>query len=308
MKNLIFLSLFIPYLLTSCNFSNSRQANRQEKALSGSQGATIYDPIHHYWDNLNVRDTATLFRKEGGEQLLVDYLFLLNKTSAESAPGGLNTLLNKILGNQVLFDHFIGLIEKYLYHPDSPFRNEAEYISVLEYCIKDERLGPQYKIRPQYQLSLLYKNRVGHAAEDFNYITPSVFKGSLYKINAPLTLLLFYDPDCENCREIIRQLSSSKILKSMQRRKELQILAIYTANDLRLWKDHASSTPAEWIIGRDMQQIQKQKKYDLRAFPTFYLLDRDKKVLLKDPYMDVVMDTLVSISNKTMLNHRSGSM
>ncbi|RLJ79654.1 DUF5106 domain-containing protein [Pedobacter alluvionis] len=299
MKNLILIGLFITCLLTSCNVSTSKQAGHQDKpGVTGNFEETINNTIQHYWDNLNVIDTATLFRKEVGEQQLVDYLYLLNKTSAGSAHDGLITLLDKMLTNQALFDHFIGLIEKYLDHPDSPLRNEEQYISVLEYCIKDERLDARYKIRPQYQLSMLYKNRLGHAAEDFNYITPSANKGSLSKIDAPLTLLLFYDPDCENCRETISQLSNSKMLKAMQRKKELQVLAIYTADNLGLWKDYASSIPAEWINGSDKQQIHKQKKYDLRAFPTFYLLDKDKKVLLKDAYMDVVMDTLGTIANK----------
>lgn len=299
MKNLILIGLFIPCLLNSCNVSTSKQAGHQDKpGVTGNFEETINDTILHYWDNLNVSDTATLFRKEVGEQQLVDYLYLLNKTSAGSAHDGLITLLDKMLTNQALFDHFISLIEKYLDHPDSPLRNEEQYISVLEYCIKDERLDARYKIRSQYQLSMLYKNRLGHAAEDFNYSTPSADQGSLYKIDAPLTLLLFYDPDCENCRETISQLSNSKMLKAMQRKKELQVLAIYTADNLGLWKDYASSIPAEWINGSDKQQIHKQKKYDLRAFPTFYLLDKDKKVLLKDAYIDVVMDTLGTIANK----------
>ena len=41
--------------------------------------------------------------------------------------------------------------------------------------------------------------------------------------------------------------------------------------------------PKEWICTYDDGQvITKERLYDLRAIPTFYLLDREKRVLLKD--------------------------
>lgn len=306
MKNILFIGLFmfICSLLIFCGFFLSWPTDHQDIPDTADHDQKIIsNNLQHYWDNLNVRDTATLFRKEVGEQQLVDYLYLLDKASPDSARGGLMTLLDKTLTSQAVFDHFIGLIEKYLYHPDSPLRNDELYISVLEYYMQDERLDAEYKVSPQYQLSMLYKNRVGHAAEDFNYITPfGGNKGSLYSINAPLTLLLFYDPDCENCREIIRQLSNNLMLKSMQHKKELQVLAVYTADNIGLWQNYASSIPTEWVNGYDKQQINKQKKYDLRAFPTLYLLDKDKKVLLKDAYLDVIMDSLSVVERKKMIN------
>jgi thiol-disulfide isomerase/thioredoxin len=301
MKNILFILLFIAFCgsLAFCGLLLSWQQEQKDTPAPVSNASKdINYIVHHYWDNLNVTDTTTLFKKEAGEQQLIDYLYLLDKVSADSAYRSLITLLDKTLTHQAIFDHFIGLMEKYLYHPESPLRNEERYITVLEYCIQDKRLEAPYKIRAQYQLGMLYKNRVGHAAEDFNYITPSGNKGSLYSANAPLTLLLFYDPDCENCREIITQLSNNPMLKLMQHEKELQVLAVYTADNMRLWQDYASSIPTEWTNGYDKQQINKQKKYDLRAFPTLYLLDKDKKVLLKDTYMDVIMNSLSIAAHK----------
>jgi len=301
MKTLLFpgFFMFICCLLAFCGVFLSWQKGQQDTPVPVSNSSkAINHVVQHYWDNLDVTDTATLFTKEADEQQLVNYLYLLEKASPDSARSGLITLLDKTLIHQAVFEHFTGLIEKYLYHPESPLRNEEQYITVLEYYIQDERLDAEHKIRPQYQLSMLYKNRIGHAAEDFDYIMPSGKKGNLYSINAPLTLLLFYDPDCENCREIISQLSNSPILKSMQHKKGLQVLVIYTADNIRLWQDYAYSMPSEWVNGYDKQQINKQRKYDLRAFPTLYLLDKDKKVLLKDAYVDMIMDSLSATSKK----------
>ena len=41
--------------------------------------------------------------------------------------------------------------------------------------------------------------------------------------------------------------------------------------------------PKEWMCTYDDGQvITKERLYDLRAIPTFYLLDENKKILLKD--------------------------
>jgi len=41
--------------------------------------------------------------------------------------------------------------------------------------------------------------------------------------------------------------------------------------------------PKNWIHGRDENEyLYKNKVYDLYAIPTIYLLDKNKKVILKD--------------------------
>lgn len=46
---------------------------------------------------------------------------------------------------------------------------------------------------------------------------------------------------------------------------------------------HLKDFLEEWINGYDKKTVIKEKNlYDLKAIPTLYLLDKDKKVLLKD--------------------------
>ena len=53
--------------------------------------------------------------------------------------------------------------------------------------------------------------------------------------------------------------------------------------DKEEWERHLPDFPKEWINGYDKKLVIKEKNlYDLKAIPTLYLLDKDKKVLLKD--------------------------
>ncbi len=50
-----------------------------------------------------------------------------------------------------------------------------------------------------------------------------------------------------------------------------------------IWKKHLPEMPKNWIHGRDENEYPyKNNIYDLHAIPTIYLLDRNKRVILKD--------------------------
>ncbi len=72
-------------------------------------------------------------------------------------------------------------------------------------------------------------------------------------------------------------------LKELIKNKQIKILTIYPDEDLTLWKKHLNKLSTEWINGYDKGQILTLKNlYDLSTIPSFYLLDKEKKVLLKD--------------------------
>ena len=55
------------------------------------------------------------------------------------------------------------------------------------------------------------------------------------------------------------------------------------SEDLKAWQEHGADFPESWgyVRGRD-GALSEANLYDLKAIPTLYLLDRNKKVLLKD--------------------------
>ena len=63
----------------------------------------------------------------------------------------------------------------------------------------------------------------------------------------------------------------------------LSIVAIYPDADIEAWRNYQSSMPVAWISGYDAGQIiSRDRLYDLKAIPSLYLLDSDKRVLVKD--------------------------
>ena len=78
------------------------------------------------------------------------------------------------------------------------------------------------------------------------------------------------------------------------------LLALYVDQDLDSWRANLKDYPKERIYARDdSQSINAGRIYILRAIPSLYLLDKEKRVLLKDaPRAQVVLERLFSVTAK----------
>ena len=89
-----------------------------------------------------------------------------------------------------------------------------------------------------------------------------------------LTLLVYYDPDCTECRQELFVLRHASIVESKISEGLLQILAIYQGDDAALWQEHRQSLPATW-------QVVMRPTLSLHPLG-ISLLDADQKVMLSN--------------------------
>ncbi len=277
-------------LLWACKGKNTvKQENN--KSASGQMLSTADSTLLHFWDQFDMNDTAQVKNPDKGEQRLADFLGLLSQTpDSAMRDKAVGNMLDKAKGNRSSFDHFVKLYEHYLYDGNSPMRNDVVYESVLRYLIKTNLLSDLEKeaYRPVYKLVL--RNKVGQIAEDFSYITADGSTQKLSDGKAKYTLLLFYDPDCSHCKETIQQLRDTPQLVQAFSELQLKVVAIDPWGDRSKWKNYQSELSYEWINGFDSEgKILASNLYDLKASPTIYLLDENKRVLLKDTYLQQVI-------------------
>lgn len=262
------------------------------------QRAAYY--VHHYWDGYSLADTAFI-RSDDTEQLYVDFINALQYADTSEYSPALQNMMCYMETDSVAYAHFCYLSEKYLYDPNSPMRNETYYIPVLEQMVNSKRLTEQEKIRPAYRLKQACKNRPGTKAQDFSYVTPIGKNGRLSQSKSDYTLLFFYDPDCSNCRSFKETLSGIPFLTAMQEDGILRILAIYPDENKEEWLNKSHQMPQGWIVGWNKQgDIRSKQLYELRAMPTLYLLDKQKKVILKDTSLESVIQYLSAIGSRDM--------
>lgn len=132
-------------------------------------------------------------------------------------------------------------------------------------------------------------------ANDFTCTLASGESLKMYDLSAEALLICFYDPSCEDCHALMKRLDASPVIKQMVENKRLLILAVYPEEDMALWLENKSHVPAGWINGYDPGvKIILDNLYDFTKLPTLYLLDGQKRFLLKDATAEEIEKALES--------------
>lgn len=251
--------------------------------------------LMHYWDNLDFADTLHIRNHDFMEQTFVNFLSIFPVVSPDSLSKGVEVLMSRAESDTLCYAFLADMAEKYLYDPNSPMLNEAHYLPFVACLSRSVLLDEAVRSRYARQHASCLKNRPGTPAADFAYRTPDGALHTLYRTSAPQILLFFYDPDCESCHAQMDELSRHPHIARLIAEKQLRVLAVYADGDRRAWERGRSHIPSAWIDAYECEgKILNEETYVLRAMPTLYLLDADKRVLLKD----VQLDTLYEYFNR----------
>jgi hypothetical protein len=130
---------------------------------------------------------------------------------------------------------------------------------------------------------------VPEQASDFACTLASGEEIRMYSLSSEALLLCFYDPSCEDCHALMKRLDASPVIKQLTGEKKLLMLAVYPEEDVALWRENSSHVPDGWINGYDPGvKIILDNLYDFTKLPALYLLDRQKRFLLKDATVEEV--------------------
>lgn len=239
--------------------------------------------ISHFWDAMDFRDTLHSHNKGFMEQNFANFISVFPYADERAQRTAVEILLDKAEADSAAYVLVRDIAEKYLYESNSPMMSEDYYILFLERFVHSTILGEYATLRLCRQLDAARKNRPGMIAADFTYITRDGSSTTLHKTPTQGNMLLiFYDPDCEHCKEIMGELQVNETLANAIAFGKITVLAIYSGDDHDLWKHTATSLPTDWTVGYEAGILQENGAYVLRTMPTLYLLDSHKKVIQKD--------------------------
>lgn len=264
---------------------------------SGDNGSVLEYVSYYFWDSF--ADTTEFYRSDssfvnGVSKREVEQNFSIWITSLESLE--LNAAYKAIIrmseriisverkdSTSNVFDFLGEMMEKYLYDPNSPVRNEDLYGKFASFMMDCSLMGQDQRERYKYDYQMCSLNKTGSVAADFVFSDSKGRQYSLYGIKAEYTLLFFTNPGCNACRQIISVLESNEKFCSLVNSHRLAVINIYIDDDLEQWYSHLEEYPENWYNGYDPNYvIRTDVLYNVRAIPSLYLLDSSKRVILKD--------------------------
>ncbi len=175
----------------------------------------------------------------------------------------------------------IASLEEMLSEPTWDSHNEELFALLMEHAATASCLKDKERLRPKSMLEVVRKNAPGTVANEINYETLDGTHHKLSDISTPYTLIYFNDPECLSCAKVKERLDTTTLLKNMVSDSTLTVVGIYTLDNVEEWK--LEPFPTYIINGWDYdQKVEGEGTYDLMTMPMFYLLDRDKRVILKN--------------------------
>ena len=107
-----------------------------------------------------------------------------------------------------------------------------------------------------------------------------------------LTILMFFDPDCGACRQSLFGLKHSSLVNQLISEEVLQVMTVHVGYEERLWREMLSDMPETWIKTTQKTEMRDSKCYDLSSLPALYLLDADRKIMVRESHAELLIPIL----------------
>lgn len=279
-------TLYIIALVALVSCGGAQKPKSAEQSASStvelSPEQELQHILDHYWDGFDF-DNAEALKELNREEIVYAISQFVSIMPEEEADSRMRELIRRASTSHDMLDYFYTVCEIVLHNPNSPLRNDEYYIPVLEELVASPLLDEYERIAPAYDLEIALKNRIGREATDFVYTLEDGSEHRLHDIKANYTILLFSNPECPLCGEIMQQIASSELLSVLMQSGVVKVLTLYPDPDIDHWRKYLDNIPAEWIRAYDKGQIlTNERLYNLSAIPALYLLDSRKRVLVKD--------------------------
>jgi thiol-disulfide isomerase/thioredoxin len=271
----------------------------------------FYYVKNHYWDNVVFNDNRLLrtpfFEAKLDEYFKnyvsrepdsiieeVQYMLTVAKTGKEIYPFLLFKFTNKYISPEFMGQDkvFLHIFQNFFSKGDTVLLNNESKKAITERAYS------------------IMANLIGNPAPPLvlNTIDNKVF--SLYNSPAKYTFIAFWDPTCGHCKEEMPRVDSfySKNWKQLG----VQVIGVNTnVKELVSWKQfiteehfdagwlHAYQTDAAFNAEINAgKPTTIRQLYDVFKTPTFYLLDKDKKIIAKNLTVDQFNDFLQAQQKK----------
>lgn len=260
--------------------------------------------LDHYFDNMNLRDdrmvrTSFLFQK-------VEYY--MEKLTVQH-PDSINKSLDHILKKMEKTDgeNFKYYLVHYFnkYAKSKVVGMDAVYVHLaLNYYNKG--LAPW---TPDTTLQKIVRNAketeptlIGKIAPDIRLQKEDGSKLSLYEVESPYTIIYIWDPDCGHCKKAAPDVVKFYDEYKSKGVKMISICSKFGDDVPKCWETVKERKFMDFINLVDPYHRSKYKTlYNVKSTPQTYILDKDKKIIMKRigaDQMSEVMEQIIKDEQK----------
>lgn len=243
----------------------------------------------HYWDDMDLADNR-LIRTPVFHNKLKKYFDQVVAQHPDSIFKEAVILIEKARPDPEMFKYIVWFIT-YHYENSEIMGFDKVFVNIVDtYYVTGEAtwvsgpvLGNILKKASRIRPLLL-----GSQAPNMIMMDTTGELVSLYNINAFITILLFWDPDCGHCEKEIPHLK--ELYDKDKEKYDLEIFAVCSDTSMAKMKQHLIKKNMNWVNVNGPRTLtgDYHELYDIQTTPVIYILDHDKRILAKRLQSDQV--------------------
>ncbi len=250
--------------------------------ISTLEGRTNYI-VSKFWDNYNL--SKPIQDSIGFDGAFRDYITFFKYAHRNIVFSSIKNFMNKAQSNTPNSIMIMEIAEKALYAPGAEYWSDEAYLPFAKSFVESKKVKSIYKERYKSQIKKIEHSLQGAVASDFSFTKPDKSKMKLSEITDKWILIFFNDPDCDDCSIARLRLGTDVTINKQIDEGRLVVLSIYPGSYSKEWANQAGSYPDKWLTGASEEV---EDNYDIRFSPSFYLLDKDHKIVSKNMNLDEV--------------------
>ena len=246
----------------------------------------------HYWDNISMTDERLIRTPvfEGKFNRYYDQVLPQHPDSLIRAAGD---LIDASRTNPEMFKYLLSnLTDKYV-NP-TYMGQDAVFVYLFEkYYLTgqaDSWMNEKYKKFIFDRGYSLMANVLGKKGSNFDFVDTLGKKSSLYTVNAPYTVICFWDPTCGHCKDEVPRVDS--IFQLKWKKQGVALVGMMTDGGKDAWlKFIREKNLKGWMHVHQTQEMKDadqaanrpgfRQLYDVYQTPLLYLLDKEKRIIAK---------------------------
>ena len=246
--------------------------------------------MENFWNDFDFK------KKDAVDQIALNHAFgvyteSMVYASRKKAEEGVKNLVKKLKDNPTLSYQFLRAAEENMYSPRAGVWADEVYIPFIENLLANKKVSEGRKARYRAQLALLKANLIGAPLPSFNY-TSSQGSHRKFEPSKEFTLVEFAGLDCDGCRYSNLKMDISSTVNDLIDDGRLGVLIILPGESVNPDLTPIKNLPEKWNGGVSSDAFDL---VDIRINPSFFLLDKNGKILLKNYSIDDIIQYLDAV-------------
>lgn len=236
-----------------------------------------------YFDSLDFSD-KTLVNSSFLTNKILEYIFYINysddnETQQKLYKQSIETVLSKTADLSYKKDIIEFLIEQL---------EASKNLEIIDYLFNNHYNKLPKTLQDQKfktEKLTLFAAEIGRIAPDFSWKE----NGTTLKIStlndAEKYVLVFWSTGCSHCLKEIPVLHSY-----LKDKKDVKVIAFALENEAFVWQTYSKANLPGWhnVLGLNKWQNKTARTYNVNATPTYFVLDKNKKIIAKPNHIDDV--------------------